>query len=220
MEGSREEMVLSAKTEAAQAPDTASGDEVLRSGEIVAVEGWPGEWELMEPGPGPGVWTVESARLEDRVSAQAAVSALQRLADAPHVRRGDLVMQSYPEQERAAVVGAVFRLGQWVAVKSYTLPDGRVWRTMDAVDRLEVVTPEQLAAAVRLEVAHGAHRGRIVQAVVSSRAGQFRVVCTCAPGAGEICRDGRKVTWCPSLTSARDLWDWHVRQSSPVDSAA
>lgn len=57
-------MALSAKTGAAQAPDTASGDEVLQSGEIVAVEGWPGEWELMEPGPGPGVWTVESARLE------------------------------------------------------------------------------------------------------------------------------------------------------------
>ncbi|MEU0222726.1 hypothetical protein ABZ281_50495 [Streptomyces sp. NPDC006265] len=129
-------------------------------------------------------------------------------------------MQSYPEQERAAVVGAVFRLGQWVAMKSYTLPDGRVWRTMDSVDRLEVVTAEQLAAAGRLEVAHGAHRGRIVQAVVSSRAGQFRVVCTCAPGAGEICRDGRKVTWCPSLNSARDLWDWHVYSGAPVDSAA
>ncbi|MFF8535835.1 hypothetical protein ACF07B_28445 [Streptomyces sp. NPDC015532] len=213
-------MALSAKTGAAQAPDTASGDEVLQSGEIVAVEGWPGEWELMEPGPGPGVWTVESARLENRVSAQAALSALQRLADAPHVRRGDLVMQSYPEQERAAVVGAVFRLGQWVAVKSYTLPDGRVWRTMDAVDRLEVVTPEQLTAAVRLVVAHGTHRGRIVQAVVSSRAGQFRVVCRCAPGAGEICRDGRKVTWCPSLNSARDLWDWHVYGTAPTESAS
>ncbi|MCX0247881.1 hypothetical protein [Streptomyces drozdowiczii] len=75
--------------------------------------------------------------------------------------------------------------------KSYTLPDGRVWRTMDAVDRLDVT--------------HGAHRGRIVQAVVPSRATQFRLVCTCAPGASEICRDGRKVTWCPSLNSARDL---------------
>lgn len=212
--------MLSAQTGAAQVPDAASGDEVFLPGEIVAVEGQPGEWELMEFGPGPDVWTVESARLEDRVSAQAAVSALRRLADAPHVRRGDLVMQSYPEQERAAVVGAVFRLGQWVAVKSYTLPDGRVSRTMDSVDRLEVVTPEQLAAAVRLDVAHGAHRGRIVQAVVSSRAGQFRVVCWCAPGAGEICRDGRRVTWCPSLDTARALWDWHVGGTAPVDSAS
>lgn len=213
-------MVLSAQTGAAQVPDTASGDEVFRPGEIVGVEGRPGEWELMEPGPGPDVWTVQSARPEDRVSEQAAVSALRRLADAPHVRRGDLVMQSYPEQERAAVVGAVFRLGQWVAVKSYTLPDGEVFRTMDSVDRLEVVTPQQLAAAVRLDVAHGAHRGRIVQAVVSARAGQFRVVCRCAPGAGEICRDGRKVTWCPSLESARALWDWHISQPAPADSAS
>ncbi|MBT1186761.1 hypothetical protein HET69_22860 [Streptomyces sp. CJ_13] len=210
-------MAQSAQTGTAQVPGTASGDEVFRPGEIVGVEGRPGEWELMEPGPGPDVWTVEAARLEDRVSEQAAVSALRRLADAPHVRRGDLVMQSYPEQERAAVVGAVFRLGQWVAEKSYTLPGGDACRTMDSVDRLEVVTPQQLAAAIRLDVAHGAHQGRIVQAVVSSRAGQFRVVCRCAPGAGEVCRDGRKVTWCHSLDSARALWDWHVSQPAPVD---
>ncbi|MFD0437333.1 hypothetical protein [Streptomyces chartreusis] len=198
--------------------DAPPGGEVFSAGEIVGVEGRPGEWELMKPWPGPGVWIAESARLKDRVSAKVAVGALQRLADAPHIRRGDLVMQRYPEQERAAVVGAVVRLGQWVAVKSYTLPDGGVCLALDSVDRLEVVTAEQLAAAVRVDVVHGAHMGRIVQAVVSARAGQFRVVCRCAPGAGEICRDGRKVTWCPSLDSARQLWDWHVSGSIPVSS--
>ncbi|MFE3163325.1 hypothetical protein [Streptomyces sp. NPDC059224] len=40
------------------------------------------------------------------------------------------------------------------------------------------------------------------------------------PGAGEICRDGRKVTWCPSLDSARQLWDWHVSGPAPTGSAA
>ena len=119
--------------------------------------------------PGLGVWTVESARLEGRVSAKVSVSSLQRLSDTPHIGRGDLVMQRYPEQERAAVVGAVVRLGQWVAVKSYTLPDGGVCQALDSVDRLEVVTAEQLAAAIRLDVVHGTHVGRIVQAVVTAR---------------------------------------------------
>ncbi len=203
-------MVTIAQSGARAAPETRPADEAYRAGDIVRVEGRAGEWELMKPGPGPGVWTVESARLEDRVSAQVVVSALRRLADAPHVRRGDLVMQRYPEQERAAVVGAVVRLGRWVAVKSSAQADGSICRTLDSVDRLEVVTAEQIAAAVRLDLAHGVHVGRIVQAVVSARAGQFRVVCRCAPGAGEICRDGRKVTWCPTLDSARQLWDWHV----------
>ncbi|MFD8727770.1 hypothetical protein [Streptomyces sp. NPDC059611] len=192
--------------------------EGFRAGEIVGVTGRPGEWELMEPGPGPGVWTVEPALLEGRVRAPVAEGALQRLPDAPHVRRGDLVMQRYPEQEQAAVVGAVVRLGQWVALKSHPLPDQDVCPVLDSVDRLEVVTARQLAAAVRLDVVHGAHVGRIVEAVVSARAGQFRVVCRCAPGAGEVCRDGRKVTWCPSLDSARQLWDWHVSEPSPTGS--
>ncbi|MER5549971.1 hypothetical protein ABT072_48200, partial [Streptomyces sp. NPDC002589] len=196
-----------------RAPGTVSEGDGFERGDIVAVEGRSGEWELMEPGPDPGVWAVESARAEDRVRAQVSVSTLQRLADAPPVRRGDLVMQRYPEQEQAAVVGAVFRLGRWVAVNTRALPAGIVYRTMDDVDRLEVVTPQQLAAAVRLDVTHGAHQGRIVQAVVSSRAGQFRVVCRCAPGAGEICRGGRQVTWCTSLGGALDLWDWHVASS-------
>ncbi len=199
-------------------PDAPPDGGMFSAGEIVEVEGRPGEWELMKPGP--GVWTVESARLEDRVSAEVSVSSLQRLADTPHIRRGDLVMQRYPEQERAAVVGAVVRLGQWVAVKSYTLPDGGVCQALDSVDRLEVVTAEQLAAAIRLDVVHGTHVGRIVQAVVTARAGQFRVVCRCAPGAGEICRNGRKVTWCPSLDSAHQLWDWHVSGHVPVGSVA
>ncbi|MEU8542915.1 hypothetical protein AB0C52_23515 [Streptomyces sp. NPDC048717] len=202
------------------APDAPLDGGMFSAGEIVKVEGRRGKWELMTPGPGPEVWTVESARLDDRVSAKVSVSALQRLADAPHVRRGDLVMQRYPEQERAAVVGAVVRLGQWVAATSYTLPGGTIWRMVDQVDRLKVVTAEQLATAIRLDVVHGAHTGRIVQAVVSARAGQFRVVCSCAPGAGEICRNGRKVTWCPSLDSARQLWDWHVSGPAPTSSTA
>ncbi|MEU2770695.1 MULTISPECIES: hypothetical protein [Streptomyces] len=185
---------------------------MFSAGEIVEVQGRPGEWELMKPGL--GVWTVESARLEGRVIAKVSVSSLQRLSDTPHIGRGDLVMQRYPEQERAAVVGAVVRLGQWVAVKSYTLPDGGVCQALDSVDRLEVVTAEQLAAAIRLDVVYGTHVGRIVQAVVP-RAGQFRVVCRCVPGAGEICRDGRKVTWCPSLDSAHHLWGWHVSGHVP-----
>ncbi|WDN55905.1 hypothetical protein [Streptomyces clavuligerus] len=209
-------MVTSAQTSPA-APSAPSGAEVFTTGEIVGVAGLPGEWELMEPGPGPGVWTVESARLDNRVSTRVAVSAVRRLVDAPCIRRGDLVIQRYPEQERASVVGAVVRLGQWVAVKEDPLHGGPAM--MDPVSRLEVVTAGQLAAAVRLEVSLGGHRGRIVQAVVSARAGQFRVVCRCAPGAGEICRDGRTVTWCSTLDSARDLWDWHVSESGPIGSA-
>ncbi|KOV41901.1 hypothetical protein ADK98_25215 [Streptomyces sp. H036] len=192
--------------------------EVFSAGEIVQVEGRAGYWELMKPGP-EGVWTVESARLENRVSARVAASALQRLAEAPRIRRGDLVMQRFPEQERASVVGAVAWLGQWVAVKEDPHSGGGP-AMVDAIDRLEVVTAEQLASAVRLDVSHGGHRGRIVQAVVSARAGQFRVVCRCAPGAGEICRDGRAVTWCSTLDSARALWDWHVGRPDPIDSAA
>ncbi|OEV20215.1 hypothetical protein AN221_13520 [Streptomyces nanshensis] len=203
-----------------RAPEAVLAGEVFSAGEIVNVEGRTGYWELMKPGPGPGVWTVESARLENRVSARVAASALQRLADAPRIRRGDLVMQRFPEQERASVVGAVAWLGQWVAVKEDPHSGGSGPAMMDAVDRLEVVTAEQLAAAVRLEVSHGGHQGRIVQAVVSARAGQFRVVCRCAPGAGEICRDGRAVTWCSTLESARELWDWHVGGPDPIDSAA
>ena len=121
-------------------PDAPPDGGMFSAGEIVGVEGRPGEWELMKPGP--GVWTVESARLEDRASTEVSVNSLQRLADTPHIRRGDLVMQRYPEQERAAGVGAVARLGQWVAVKSYTLPDGGVCQALDSVDRLEVVTAE------------------------------------------------------------------------------
>jgi hypothetical protein len=203
-----------------RAPEAVLAAEVFSAGEIVKVEGRAGYWELMKPGPGPDVWTAESARLEDRVSVQVTAGALHRPADAPHVHRGDLVMQRYPEQEQAAMVGAVVRLGQWVAVTSYTLPDGGVWRALDSADRLEVVTAKQLAAAIRLKVSHGVHVGRIVQAVVSARAGQFRVVCQCAPGAGEICRDGRTVTWCSTLEGARKLWDWHVGGPDPIDSAA
>ncbi|MFD8413982.1 hypothetical protein ACFV2Q_19860 [Streptomyces sp. NPDC059650] len=114
---------------------------MFTTGEIVGVAGLPGEWELMEPGPCPKGWTVEYARLENRLSTQVAASALQRLADAPRIRRGDLVMQRYPEQERASVVGAVVRLGQWVAVKEDPRPDGGGPAMMDSVDRLEVVRP-------------------------------------------------------------------------------
>ncbi|WP_435057785.1 hypothetical protein [Streptomyces sp. bgisy060] len=201
-------------------PATVPAVEVFSAGEIVKVESRTGYWELMTPGPGPGVWTVESARIDNRVRTQVAACALQRLADAPRIRRGDLVIQRYPEQERASVVGAVAWLGQWVAVKEDPSSDGSGPAMLDSVDRLEVVTAEQLAAAVRLKVSHGGHQGRIVQAVVSARAGQFRVVCRCAPGAGEICRDGRTVTWCSTLDSARALWEWHVGGPDPGDGAA
>lgn len=180
----------------------------FRTGDLVTVDGRPGEWELMAPAGDD--WQVEPARAEDRERTTAPATDLRPLADAPAVRRGDLVVQSYAEQEDAAQVGAVYRLSRWVAVKTYPATEhGPAWTALGDVDHLTVVTAEHVAAAVRLDVAEGEHRGRIVQAIVTRHAGSFRVTCQCLHGL-EVCRKGRQVGWSSSVEAARELWQWHA----------
>ncbi|MEV1040510.1 hypothetical protein AB0J01_28250 [Streptomyces sp. NPDC050204] len=193
----------------------------FRSGDIVAVDGRQGEWELMARAWTPGVWQVEPARPDGRERDEVPVSALRALADGPHVRRGDLVMQSYAEQELAAEVGTVYRQGyHWMAQKLFTL-GGRTWRASDdEVDRLVVVTPAQMESALRLVRETAGHRGRIVQAIVTRYAGMFRLTCQCLPGV-DICRKGRQRGWCSTLEDAQALWEWHAageRGGAPADS--
>lgn len=178
-------------------------------GDIVAIDGRPGDWELMTRAERIGVWEVEPAQANDRERTTAETAALRTLDDAPHVRRGDLVLQHYPEQTRAATVGDVYRLGRWVAVKHGENPDGTPFTMTDDVDTLEVVTREQLKRAVRLPVEAGDHQGRIVEVLVSRHAGSFRVVCQCLEGL-EVCRDERKVGYSSSVEAARALWEWHA----------
>ncbi|MEW2631638.1 hypothetical protein AB0903_08255 [Streptomyces sp. NPDC048389] len=190
----------------------------FRTGDIVAVDGRPGDWELMAPAG--DAWEVEPAQAGGRERTTVPAAALRPLADAPHVRRGDLVMQNYAEQWQAAVVGDVYRLGRWVAVKTRPADEhGPAWSMLDDVETLVVVTAEQVESAVRLDVEAGDHRGRIVQAVVTRHAGKFRVTCSCKDGL-EVCRIGRQVGWCSSLEAARELWEWHAAGSvgtAPAD---
>ncbi|WP_170198487.1 hypothetical protein, partial [Streptomyces chryseus] len=158
------------------------------------VDGRPGDWELMAPAE--DAWEVEPARSGDRERTTVPAAALRPLADAPHVRRGDLVMQNYAEQWQAAVVGDVYRLGRWVAVKTHAATEHvPAWTQLDDVETLVVVTAEQVESAVRLDVVAGDHRGWILQAVVTRHAGKFRVTCSCKDGL-EVCRIGRQVGWC------------------------
>ncbi|WP_138910049.1 hypothetical protein, partial [Streptomyces chryseus] len=180
----------------------------FRTGDIVAVDGRPGDWELTAPAG--DAWEVEPAQAANRERTTVPAAALRPLADAPHVRRGDLVMQNYAEQWQAAVVGNVYRLGRWVAVKTHPATEhAPAWNQLDDVETLVVVTAEQVESAVRLDVVAGDHRGRIVQAVVTRHAGKFRVTCSCKDGL-EVCRIGRQVGWCSSLEAARELWEWHA----------
>ncbi|MEH0402889.1 hypothetical protein ACFY7V_03620 [[Kitasatospora] papulosa] len=191
-------------------------------GDIVAIDGRPGDWELMARAVRVGVWEVEPAQASDRERTTAETAALLTLDDAPHVRRGDLVLQHYPEQTQAATVGDVYRLGRWVAVKEAVTPDGETHTMRDDVDTLEVVTREQLDRAVRLDVEAGDHHGRIVEVIVSRHAGTFRVVCGCLQGL-EVCRAGRKVGYSSSVEAARALWEWHAAGQvgpAPEDFAA
>ncbi|CAM5401908.1 hypothetical protein SALBM135S_00573 [Streptomyces alboniger] len=185
--------------------------DVFRAGDIVTIQGRPGERKLMEPAA-PRTWTVQPARPEHRDREAAPASGLRPVPDAPQVRRGDLAMQYHPEQERGGIVGHVYRLGRWVCEKTVTDADGTTWQRTDEVDTLVVLTSEQAARAVRLDIAHGPHRGRIVQAVVSQRARQFRVGCSCLNDSTheEVCGTGRKVGWCTSLHPARAQWQWHA----------
>lgn len=192
---------------AGEAPATAPAP-AFRTGDIVTADGRPGEWELMAPAGDR--WEVEPAQAADRERTTIPAAALRPLADAPHVRRGDLVVQSYAEQEHAAVVGDVYRLGRWVAERTYPatehIPE---WTQLGDVDHLTVVTAEHVDSAVRLDVAEGEHQGRIVQAIVTPHAGSFRVTCRCLHGL-EVCRKGRQVGWSRSVEAARELWQWHA----------
>ncbi|MFF3096779.1 hypothetical protein [Streptomyces cyaneofuscatus] len=209
--------LITAATEAAAA--AAAGSEQptedtgpwgeFRENDIVTVEGRPGEWELMARTDRPGVWDIEPARADNRERATAETPALSPLADAPHVRRGDLVLQHYPEQTRAATVGDVYRCGRWVAVKHPLATDGHTRAMVDDVDTLTVVTREHLDSAVRLPVEAGEHRGRIMEVLVSRHAGTFRVTCDCLDGM-EVCRNGRQIGYSRTVAAASALWEWHA----------
>ncbi|MBT2492372.1 hypothetical protein J7E96_28450 [Streptomyces sp. ISL-96] len=124
--------------EEAPAPTPAAAPAVdFRTGDIVAVDGRPGDWELMAPAGDD--WEVEPAQATDRERTTVPAAALRPLADAPHVRRGDLVMQTYAEQWQAAVVGDVYRLGRWVAVKTHAATEHTpAWTQLDDVESLTV----------------------------------------------------------------------------------
>ncbi|MFC8723719.1 hypothetical protein [Streptomyces bacillaris] len=181
----------------------------FREGDIVTIDNRPGEWELMTRSARIGVWEVEPARDTDRDRTDAETCALHPLDDAPHVRRGDLVLQHYPEQTVPATVGDVYRLGRWIATTHKTDADGQPVTRGDDVDILQVVTQEQVDRAVRLDVEDGGHRGRISEVIVSRHAGAFRVTCQCLENM-EICRDGRRIAYCASVEAAQALWAWHA----------
>lgn len=180
----------------------------FRSGDIVAIDGSPGDWELMERARAAGIWQIERAHRDNRERFEVHTRHLRPLPDAPHVRRGDLVMQHYPEQTHAAQVTDVFRSGYWMARKTHTR-DGQTWSSIDEVNRLVVVTRTQLESAARLPRESGDHRGWILQAIVSRFAGKYRVVCSCLPSI-EVSRKGRRIGWCSSLQAAETLWEWHA----------
>ncbi|WP_405759482.1 hypothetical protein OG234_13370 [Streptomyces sp. NBC_01420] len=191
-------------------------------GDIVTIDGRPGDWELMSHTEKAGVWTVEPAQRERRTKGTAETAALRPLPDAPHVRRGDLVLQAFPEQTQAAVVGNVYRQGRWVAEKEAITSDGEIRTMTSDVSTLVVVTREQLDQAINITVEDGEHRGQIIEVLVTRHAGTFRVRCQCLDGM-EICRDGRQVAYCDSVDSARALWDWHTAGQvgpAPEDSTA
>lgn len=124
------------------------GRDRFQVGDLVALDGRPGDWELMAYTPKPGRWQVEPAQSGERDRDEVHMSELRRLADAPQVRRGDLVLQNYPEQQWAGEVGAVYRLGRWVAETTRQTPGGRSWVSLEDVERLVVVTREQMKAAM------------------------------------------------------------------------
>ncbi|MFI0934617.1 hypothetical protein ACH4RG_23205 [Streptomyces sp. NPDC021019] len=210
--------LITAATETAAAAAAAGSEQLtqdtspwgdFREGDIVTVDGRPGDWELMARTDRPGVWDIETARADNREQATAETPALLALDDAPHVRRGDLVLQHYPEQTRAATVGDVYRCGRWVAVKHPLATDGHTGVMVDDVDTLTVVTREQLDSAVRLPVESGEHQGRIMEVLVSRHVGTFRVTCQCLDGM-EVCRNGRQIGYSRSVAAATALWEWHA----------
>ncbi|MBK3638594.1 hypothetical protein JHN52_38255, partial [Streptomyces sp. MBT97] len=181
----------------------------FRAGDLVTVEGRPGEWELMEQTATPGLWRIESARYGEREEGEARTADVRHIPDAPHVRRGDLCVQNYPEQTTGGVAGNIYRLGRWVVERLCTTHDGRTYGLMDDASTQVVLTREQVDSAVRLDVEEGEHRGRIVQAIVTRHAGQFRVTCVCCPNI-DLTRHGRQAAWSDTVDAARALWAWHV----------
>jgi hypothetical protein len=191
------------------AEEPAAQGEDFRVGDLVTVDGLPGEWELMRPAATPGRWEIEAATYGDREQAEAHTADVHHIPDAPHVRRGDMCVQNYAEQTRGGVAGNIYRLGRWVVEKHATTTDGRTYGAIDDVDTQVVVPAERVASAVCLDVEDGEHRGRIVEAIVTRHAGSFRVTCTCSANI-DLTRVGRQTAWCDTVDAARALWAWHV----------
>ncbi|MET9735639.1 hypothetical protein ABZZ79_34940 [Streptomyces sp. NPDC006458] len=210
-------------------------------GQIVTVDGREGEWCLMAKGQNHGVWQAEPATLdggsreEFKVSELSPWGAAEALAgyhalglykekkkaaawmlpvDAKGrpIRLGDLVVQHYYEQSEARRVQRVYRNGNWLT--AVVGEDGSV--SSEHCNNVQIVTQEQVdALAEPLRVEEGGHRGRIVQALVTRHAGQFRATCSCKDGL-ELIEPGssREVWWFKTQEAA--LAAWHEHAAEPV----
>ncbi|MFD9621847.1 hypothetical protein ACFWB2_31865 [Streptomyces virginiae] len=198
-------------------------------GQIVTVDGAEGQWCLMARGQNHGAWQAEPATWEGGERREFKVSELtaktwpegaedwQKPVDAAgrELRIGDLVVQDFFEQTTVREVTRVFQNGNWLAHSVQVGADGSRNEFTEQANRLRVVTREQLAAHVDIDLEDCGRQGRIVSALASNRAGQFRVVCTCGDHFEweEVTELGhsRKIAWRKTLEEARALWAEHCR---------
>ncbi|MGW3371725.1 hypothetical protein [Streptomyces hydrogenans] len=209
-------------------------------GQMVTVDGVEGVWCLMAEGH--GVWQAEPTTLNGgerrefkaselfpwgAVEALAGYHALNLYkeettasafmlpvdAKGRTIKPGMLVVQHYFEQSHPRRVRRVYSNGNWSA-EAVSERDGSV--LSENCNNLQIVTQEQVdALAEPLRVEAGAHRGWIVQALVTRHAGQFRATCTCHDGL-ELIEPGRSraVRW--FKTQAEAVAAWHEHAAEPV----
>ncbi|MEU4948050.1 hypothetical protein [Streptomyces lavendulae] len=198
-------------------------------GQIVTVDGEEGMWTLMAHAQNEGVWQAEPATLRGGERREFSVSALtaktwpdgaedwQKPVDAAgrEIRLGDLVVQDFFEQTTVREVTRIYQNGNWLAHAVQVCADGRRDEFTEQTNRLRVVTREQLAAHVDIDLEDGGHQGRIVSALASNWACQFRVLCTCGEFFDweEVTEPGRsrKIAWRKTLGEAQALWAEHCR---------
>lgn len=187
-------------------------------GDLVRVDGVKGEWQLSARAGAPGVWEVERAASDGGQERDFKVSAMSHVPDAPKHRLGDLAVQGFYSacREGVGTIRRVYRQGSWVADVVCTNRDGEEVVWTDYVNRIARVTREQVEATRPTErLSDAGHHGAVTQALVTRHAGQFYVWCRCLPN-HEVCRMGRKITWCDTYEEALELWAWHVAEVGPL----
>ncbi|RST00359.1 hypothetical protein EF910_31990 [Streptomyces sp. WAC07149] len=191
-------------------------------GQIVTVDGEEGMWCLMARAQNEGVWQAEPAtwhggdRREFKLSTLTLVEwapdaeSWQKPVDAKgkELRLGMLAVQNFEEQTYAGEVRRIYSNGSWLA--DVVRQEGSVMK--EHTNRLAVVTQEQVAAlAEPLPVEGNGHRGRIMQALVTNKAGKFRATCVCMGGM-EIPAEGRSraIAWFDTQAEAVAAWERHA----------